>query len=101
MDWTSIADYFGLTGTAIFVLHMIWILKQKYLKTKCTTGTDGSYHLDISIAKEDYDFIKANADLLQQLTLLKTAVQTRRQNSAGEIQISLPSPVTNNGASTA
>jgi len=92
MEWTEIADYFGLTGTTIFILYLLWILKQKYLKTKCTEGTDGSYHLDISIAKEDYDFIKGNADLMKQLGELKSAVQARRQTSSNS-----SSPTAQNG----
>jgi hypothetical protein len=98
MEFNDVADYFGLTGTTLFVLHVLWILKQKFLKTKCTEGADGSYHLDISIAKEDYDVIKGNADLLEQLNQLKAAIGVRRQASQTTVTSSSPLPTPRNVA---
>jgi hypothetical protein len=79
--WQEIGDYFGLSGTILFVLYILYTLKVRFLKTRCTRGQDGSMHLDVSLNQlneEDYLTIRHHQDLVTQLRSLHEAVKSRR-----------------------
>ena len=79
--WQEVGDYFGLSGSVLFVLYILYTLKVRFLKTRCTRGQDGSMHLDVSLNQlndEDYLTIRRHEDLVVQLKSLHEAVKSRR-----------------------
>ena len=79
--WQDVGDYFGLSGTILFVLYTLYTIKTKFLKSRCTRGQDGNLHLDVSfnqLNEEDYSTIRRHEDLVFQLKSLHEAVKSRR-----------------------